>query len=197
WRPADNKSGVWGPGGPSSDGNGIFITTGNGGGPASWAGSEGVIRLGFDLSFTSDNADYYTPDDFADLDGSDQDISGSGALVIDAPGLSKKLVLALGKNGDAYLIDAANMGGVGGQLVARSNVSNGAISNAAAWAKIGSDVYVVANNSWTGGGGCAKGGGDLFAIKISSANKISEVWCGESGGHRSRIITTTDGTNAA
>jgi len=195
WKPTNSKSAVWGPGGPASDGNAIYVTTGNGGQSASWAGSEGVIRLGFDLSFTGDNHDFYSPGDWANLDSSDQDISGSGPLVIDAPGMAKKLVLALGKNGDAYLVDATNMGGVNGALVAHENVSNGAISNAAAWAKIGDSVYVVANNNWTSGSGCANGGGDLFAMKIDASNKLTEVWCGDSGGHTSPIITTTDGSS--
>jgi outer membrane protein assembly factor BamB len=197
WRPDDSQSGVWGPGGPASDGNALYVTTGNGSGPASWAGSEGVIRLGFDLSFTKNAMDYFAPSDFANLDGSDRDISGSGPLVIDTPS-GKQLVLALGKDSNAYLIDRTNMGGVGGTLVDQQTVSNGAISNAGAWANIGGATYVVANNNWTAGSGCAMGGGDLFAIKIDpSTNKMSEIWCGTSGGHTSPIITSSDGMNDA
>jgi hypothetical protein len=197
WRPQTSKAAIWGPGGPSSDGSAVYVTTGNGAGGASWAGSEGVIRLGFDLSFTSDPKDYFAPSDFANMDSTDQDISGSGPLVLDAPALGKTVILALGKNGDAYLIDAANMGGVGATILDHQNVSAGAISNAAAWATVGGSVYVVANNNWTAGNGCAMGGGDLFAIKIDSSLKMTEVWCADSGGHTSPIITTSDGTNDA
>src|SRR5207302_8333958 len=86
-----------------------------------------VIRLGLDLSFSNNAKDYYAPGDFANLDGTDRDLGGSGPLVIDAAGMSKKVILALGKNGDAYLVDSANMGGVGGTPLDHKNVSAGAI----------------------------------------------------------------------
>jgi hypothetical protein len=191
WRPDSSKAAVWGPGGPASDGNAIYVTTGNGAGGTSWAGSEGVIRLGFDLSFTKNPMDYYAPSDWPNLDAHDIDISGSGPLIIDTA--SSKLVLALGKSGTAYLIDRTNMGGVNGTIPDQQMVSNGAISNAAAWANVGGTVYVVANNSWTGGSGCATATGDLFAISIDSSSKMTEVWCGNSGGHTSPIITSPDG----
>jgi hypothetical protein len=203
WRTNSDQSGIWGPGGPASDGQSIFVTTGNihdGTGGTSWAGSEGVIRLGLDLSFTKNAVDYYAPSDWHTLDGTDTDISGSGPLVIDAPSMTpSKLVMALGKNGDAYLLDPGNLGGVGGTVVGHTNVSNGAISNAAAWATIGGSTYVVGNNNWTGGSGCANGGGDLFALKLdpSAPNKMTEVWCGDPGGYTSPIITSSDGSNDA
>jgi hypothetical protein len=185
----------------------VFITTGNAPGGSAWAGQESVIKLGLDLTFTGTNTDYFTPSDFRNLDSNDIDISGSGPMVIDAPGMAKKLVLALGKDGKAYLIDPANMGGMGGTILATTTVSHGAISNAAAWASIGGTVYVVANNNWTQGSGCALGGMDknggnnqndnLFMFTISASNTITEVWCGNSGGHTSPIITTSDGTNDA
>jgi hypothetical protein len=198
WKPADSKCGIWGPGGPSSDGNSIFVTTGNGTGPASWAGSEGVIRLGFDLSFTGNAMDYFAPSSYARLDGADLDISGCGPVVVDAASL--KGVLALGKDGNAYLVDRTNMGGVGGKLAATAAVSTGSISSAPAWANIGGSIYAVSNVSWTKGATtCTKGGGDLFALKIAATNpsSITEVWCGAAGGRSAPIITSSDGTNDA
>jgi hypothetical protein len=130
----------------------------------------------------------------------DQDMSGSGPLVIDAPSMTpSRLIMALGKNGNAYLLDPSNMGGVGGAVVGQSHVSNGQISNAAAWATIGGATYVVANNNWTGTPGCVNGSGSLFAMKLdnSAPNKMTEIWCGASGGFTSPIITTSDGTNDA
>jgi outer membrane protein assembly factor BamB len=193
WRTDDAKCGIWGPGGPSSDGNAIYVSTGNGSGPATWMGSEGVIRLGFDLSFTRNGMDYYTPATFAGMDGTDADISSSNPIVIDALGMH--LLLAMGKDGLAYLVDRTNMGGVGGQLVGRTRVAGGQIATAAAWATIGGATYVVAE----AGGGCAKGGGDLFAVKLdmAAANKMTEVWCANAGGATSPIITSSDGTSDA
>jgi len=205
WRTDAAHSGIWGPGGPSSDGRNVFVTTGNAPGGSAWGQQESVIKLGLDLAFSGAGTDYFTPGDWQMLDRGDTDISGSGPVVLDAPGMPKKLVLALGKDGNAYLIDPANMGGMGGTIVAQATVSHGAISNAAAWASIGGKVYVVANNNWTAGSGCAlagmdKNGGNnqndnLFMFTIDASNAITEVWCGNSGGHTSPIITTTDGTS--
>src|SRR5262249_45070307 len=80
FRTNSDQSGIWGPGGPSSDGESIFVSTGNihdGTGGTSWAGSEGVLRLGLDVGFTGNAADYYAPSNWHNLDGSDTDMSGS------------------------------------------------------------------------------------------------------------------------
>src|ERR1019366_10608520 len=47
WATTVGKAGIWSPGGGASDGQSIFITTGNGDGAgnASWAESEGIFRL--------------------------------------------------------------------------------------------------------------------------------------------------------
>jgi outer membrane protein assembly factor BamB len=154
-------------------------------------GSEGVIRLGFDLSFTHNAMDYYTPATFAAMDGADGDISSSNPIVIDALGMH--LLMAMGKQGLAYLIDRTNMGGAGGQLIGQQRVAGGQIATAAAWATVGGATYVVAQ----AGGGCAKGGGDLFAVKLdmTAASRMTEVWCANGGGATSPIITSSDGTN--
>ncbi len=188
----DKKCGIWGPGGPSSDGDSVFVATGNGTGPTSWAGSEAVIRLGLDVSFTNSPMDFYAPKNYASLDGSDTDISGSNPIVIDAMGM--KLVMALAKNGDAYLIDRTNLGGVGATIVGQTQVSDGVVSNAAAWATIGGTTYVVANGS-----GCPTGGGSLVAIKLdmTAPSKMSIAWCADGGGRTSPIITSSDGTSDA
>jgi outer membrane protein assembly factor BamB len=193
WRTDDAKSGIWGPGGPSSDGNAIYVSTGNGTGPATWMGSEGVIRLGFDLSFTGNPMDYYTPRNYAAMDGTDADISSANPILVDALGM--QLALALGKNGKAYLIDRTNMGGVGSAIVGQEQVAGGQIATAAAWATIGGTTYFVAE----AGGGCVKNGGDVFAVKLdmSAPNKMTEVWCADGGGATSPIITSSDGINDA
>ena len=140
-----------------------------------WGQQESVLKLGLDLAFSGDAADYLTPGDWQMLDKGDTDISGSGPVVLDAPGMAKKLVLALGKDGNAYLIDPANMGGMGGTIVAQTTVSHGAISNAAAWASIGGKVYVVANNNWTAGSGCALGGMDNNGGKNQNDKPLTGV----------------------
>jgi len=205
WRTDSDQSGIWGPGGPSSDGQSVFVTTGNiwdGTFGRSWAGSEAVFRLGLDLSFTKATQDYYTPANWDALDRSDTDMSGSGALVIDAPGMTPSaLLMAMGKDGNLYLLDRTNLGGMGATIVGTSHVLNAEISNAGAFATISGTTYVVMRPNSTGnvGAGCATGSGDLVAVKLdmTAPNKMANVWCANSGGNSSPVITSSDGTKDA
>jgi hypothetical protein len=97
--------GVWmGGGGPASDDQGnIFISTGNGpydGGPE-WGDS--VLKLNAQLQVL----DHFTPADFDYLQCGDIDMGAGGVMLI--PGQSR--VIAGGKVGELYVLDAANLGG--------------------------------------------------------------------------------------
>ena len=57
-----------------------------------------------------------------DLDNSDTDLGGVSATVIDVPGATpSQLVLALGKDSNAYLVNRNNLGGITAP-VAQANV---------------------------------------------------------------------------
>jgi hypothetical protein len=206
WATKVAGAGIWAPGGPASDGQSIFVATGNGigGSQTTWQESEGIFRLDPGPSFTGQAVDYFAPNDWASLDNGDTDISGSGPLVIDAPALTPSaLVMAQGKDGYLYLMNRANLGGIssaqGTANVGALHVSNGEISNGSAWATVGGTTYVVLRpNGTEGGDGCPNGtGGDLVAIKLDPAapQKMSVAWCASSGGVGSPIITSSDGTH--
>ncbi len=203
WRTDSDQSGIWGPGGASSDGQSIFVTTGNihdGTFHQSWAGSEALIRLGLDLSFTKATPDYYVPTNWDDLDVSDTDMSGSGPVVIDAPSMTPSaLVMAMGKDGNLYLLDRSNLGGIGATSVGQSHVLDSEISNAGAFATIGGSTYVVMrpNSIGNAGSGCMTGSGDLVGVKLDMAapNKMTTLWCANPGGNSSPVITSSDGTS--
>jgi hypothetical protein len=204
WRTDSDQSGIWGPGGPSSDGQSIFVTTGNihdGTFGQAWADSESLLRLGLDLSFTKTAPDYFAPANWDSLDRNDTDMSGSGALVIDAPSMTPSaLVMALGKDGNLYLLDRSNLGGIGATIVGQSHVSNGELSSAGAFATIGGSTYVVTRpNGTESGAGCTTGSGDLVGVKLdmTAPNKMATIWCANSGGNSSPVITSSDGTNDA
>ena len=114
WATQVGGAGIWGVGGPASDGQSIFVTTGNGiGGNATWAESEGLFRLDPGPTFTTVAADYFAPYNWQDLDNADVDLSGSGPLVIDAPSMTPTtLLMAQGKDGYLYLINRTDLGGV-------------------------------------------------------------------------------------
>lgn len=204
WATQVKGAGIWGPGGAASDGQSIFVTTGNGigGSNTTWAESEGVFRFDPGPSYTGQTADYFAPNNWADLDNGDVDLSGSGPLVIDAPALTpSKLVMAQGKDGYLYLMDRANLGGIAAQPASANvgalQVQSGEITNAGAWATVNGATYVVVRpNGGQSGIGCPNGtSGDLVAVKLDpgAQQKMTVVWCANSGGTGSPSITSSDG----
>jgi hypothetical protein len=203
WATGTLRGGIWAPGGLSTDGNSVFAATGNTDAPANWAGGEAILRLQADASFSGDPADYFTPSNWPSLDRSDLDIGGSGPLLVDVPQATpSQLVVSLGKNGVAYLLDRNNLGGIGtgdgqnGEGLQSQRVSSGPIINAAASYTAPSGTYVILRGGGAGIG-CPGVSGDLIALLIgaSSPPTISLAWCADSGGGGSPIATTTDGTS--
>jgi hypothetical protein len=205
WATLAQGSGIWGSGGPSSDGTSIFVTTGNAESyNGSWQGSEALFRLGAGPTWSGASADYFAAYNWNYLDDNDIDLSGSQPLVIDAPSMTPSaLMLAQGKDGWLYLIDRSNLGGIATMSrpanVGALQVQSGEISNAGAWATIDGTTYVVVRpNGEDQAIGCPNGtSGDLVAVKLdpTAPQNMSVAWCASSGGIGSPSITTSDGTN--
>src|SRR5204863_10130381 len=114
------------------DGTDIFVVTGNGNSTGTWSGSEAVIRLQPGPVFSGSTTDYWAPTNWQSLDSGDVDLGGSGAILVDVPGANPSaLVVALGKDGNAYLLNRGNLGGIT-MPVAKSPVGAGRIIQAAA-----------------------------------------------------------------
>ena len=123
------------------------------------------------------------------LDSGDTDLGGSGALIVDVPGATpSQLVVSLGKDGNAYLLDRANLGGVS-VPVAQAHVSSSAIIQAAATYRTALGTYVVFCGNST----------ELSAFRIGATSPptITSVWTVSEGGRGSPFVTSTDGTNNA
>ncbi|MGH7188264.1 MAG: hypothetical protein ACREF0_03660, partial [Acetobacteraceae bacterium] len=176
--------GIWAPGGMASDGTSFFVATGNTFNAARWGGGEAVIRLGLDGHFSGRSQDYFAPSDWQQLDERDLDLGATNPLLI-----GRAYVLALGKDGNAYLLDRANLGGIGGEL-ARRHVSRVPIRTAPAGFSMGADRFVVFQGE---GDGCPAGeAGDLVALKIGPGARISVAWCAEEHGLGAPIVTTAE-----
>ena len=181
--------GIWATGGVASDGDGLFVATGNTfTNPGDlWRGGEAVIRFEPGPIFSGHSSDYWAPTNWQSLDMSDTDLGGSGPLLVDVPGATpSSLVVALGKDGNAYLLDRSNLGGIGAP-VASSHVNNNAIIQAAASYRTNQGTYVAfRGNSST-----------LSAFRINPGNPptITEIWNVTQSGVRSPFVTSTDGTN--
>jgi hypothetical protein len=205
WASRAVAGGVWAPGGISSDGKSLFFATGNtesqsndSSAPPTWQDGETIFRLPPSLAFSGQNVDYFTPSNWSALDDADTDIGGTAPVVLDVPGATPSaLVIGLGKDGNAYLLDRSNFGGIGSPLVLAS-VAFGIIINAAAAYTTPQGSYVVFQGR---GKNCPSGqSGGLAAIKISAANPpaMSMAWCGGPSTQASPAVSATDaqGTDA-
>jgi hypothetical protein len=203
WATRARGGGIWAPSGIATDGYSIFVATGNTFDASTWMGGEAIIRLGPGAKFNGNPADYFTPSNWRRLDSGDDDLGGSGPVLIDVPGATPSaLVLALGKNGVAYLLDRNNLGGVGkgdgirSEGVQSRKVSTGRIINAAAAYTTTSGTY--ATFATTGAGiGCPGHSGNLIALRIGATSppSIDVAWCADNEGRGSPIVTTTDGSS--
>ncbi len=192
-------SGIWAPGGPSSDGTNVYAATGNGGQVnGAWAGAFALLRLQPGPVFSGATTDYWV----AVNDTGDEDLGGSGPLLIDPPG-GPPLVVQLGKDGNAYMLDRSKaLGGTMSPLVT-TKVMDDEITCGPASAVLSSGTYVamVGNNAGSGGHACPNGtSGELVVVTVdpnNAATPITTAWCADPQGGGSPIITTSDGTNDA
>jgi hypothetical protein len=107
---------IWAVGGVAGDGTNPFVTTGNttrtGG---NWSGGEAVIRFQAGPIFSGNPSDYWAPTNWLQLDQGDVDLGASGPLLVDVPDATpSSLVVALGKDGNGYLVNRGNLGGISG-----------------------------------------------------------------------------------
>jgi hypothetical protein len=186
WSTSVNGGGAWSVGGVASDGVDPFLATGNTFGATTWSGGEAIVHLQPNLMLTNGSTNYWAPTNWSTLDANDLDIGGSGPLLVDVPGATPSaLVVALGKDGNAYLLNRTNLGGITAPL-ASAHVAGGSIIQAAATYKTSQGTYVVFafNNN-------------LYALRIGATDPptITSVWTASENGRGSPFVTSTDGTN--
>ena len=99
----------------------LWVTTGNSAGQSAFDFGNAVIRLIPALQLV----DYFAPSDWARLNAGDIDLGSLGPVL-----LPNGRVLAVGKEGIAYLTDAGNLGHVGNPL-ASLDIGSGAFGAAA------------------------------------------------------------------
>jgi hypothetical protein len=192
WATAAEGGGIWGHSGVASDGTNMFVITGNtfNTTPGNWMGGEAIVRLQAGPTFTGNPTDFWAPANWHDLDVNDTDLGGCSAILIDVPGATpSQLVLALGKDGNAYLVNRNNLGGVAGP-VSSLGVDGTMRGQSSATYTTGQGTYFVFR---------ADGGSQIKAYKITATNPpaIVSAWTASQNGQGSPWVTTTDGTNNA
>jgi hypothetical protein len=193
WETRARGGGIWAPGGISSDGHDLFATTGNTFRAAEWSDGEAVFRLAPDLHRSDAPQDVFAPKEWHALDERDLDLGGSDPLLLPAMAGTPPLLLALGKDRRAYLLDRGNLGGIGGGLVV-APVSMTGIRTAPAAYPVEDSVLVAFDGS---GVDCPvkREGNGLIVLKIAPGTPpaMTTAWCGALRGRGAPIVTTTDG----
>jgi outer membrane protein assembly factor BamB len=153
WKvPSTREAGIWAPQGATVGPDGsVYVVTGNGESSSAFDYSNSVIQLSPDLQSVRS---YFAPSNWASLNASDTDLGSVGATVIPALGV----VVAIGKQGIAYVLKMGALGGIGGQIASKA-VCSGAYGGTA-WS--GSTVYVPCGNG-------------LYALTISGGS-IESAW---------------------
>jgi hypothetical protein len=191
--------GIWAPSGVASDGTSIYFATGNTMGavndptshPATYGDGETVFKLPPTLAKTGATTEFFVPTNWIAMDDTDADIGGTGPLLVDVPGATpSKLIVQLGKDRKAYLIDRDAMGGESAPLAAPT-VAGGAIINAAVSYRTAMGTYVVFRG---GGTGCPSGSGSMTALRITAAAPptASVVWCAGAASNKSPAVSMVD-----
>jgi hypothetical protein len=190
WSTRARGGGIWAPAGISAVGHSLFVATGNTFGASNWSDGEAVFRLSPDLRRSNDAHDYFAPRDWHALDERDLDLGGTAPLPLMVG--NQPLVLALGKDGRAYLLDQNNLGGIGGSLAAQS-ISQRPLRTAPAAYSLNGTTYVALQGP---GASCPAPQSEhqLTVLKIGAAERpsIGQAWCGKISGAGSPIVTTTD-----
>jgi outer membrane protein assembly factor BamB len=193
WITRASKGGIWAPAGVSEADGSLYFSTGNTTGTRDWQDGESVFRVSPNLAHSSDPRGFFAPSNWKQLDDDDLDLGGVTPLPLTLPGSPIPLMLALGKDGKAYLLDRSSLGGLGGALAVRP-AARGVIITAAT-------TYPVRNAALVAyqarGAICPNGayvsGIAALAVTADAGNKLSSAWCARLDGRGAPIVTTTDG----
>jgi hypothetical protein len=201
WATGGQGEAIWASGGLASDGTAVFATTGNStSGTATHQDSEEIVRL-TGLATVDRATGVFFPGDWRNMDGGDADLGASSPVYFEVPGATpSKLVAAVAKNGQFYVVNSQNLGGMGGSVInykATNSAANGGNSVRTAMASYQTPMgrYVVFN----GGAPICNGKGDgsimSVLIKPGAPPTATTAFCASGGTNTSPITTSTDGTN--
>jgi len=187
WATSAIGGGIWGHSGVASDGTNMFVITGNTFNASTWMGGEAIIRLQTGPIFSGQPADYWAPTNWQQLDNGDTDLGGVSATLVNVPGATpSQLVLALGKDGMAYLLNRNNLGGIAAP-VASANLPTAVRGQSAATYRTSQGTYFVFHTESNA----------VAAYKVTPTNPptIVNAWTMSQTGLGSAFVTSTDGTN--
>ena len=111
--PTGNQGAIWGGGdGPVVDNSAdLLVATGNGASTSTFDYGDAVLKLSPATNGPISLLDYFAPSNWAMLNGDDLDLGSTEPVI-----LSSNFLFQIGKEGVGYLLNATNLGRIGGQL---------------------------------------------------------------------------------
>ena len=106
--PTSREGGIWAPSGLAIDPSGnVYAATGNGASITTFDHGDSVIKL----SPTLTEEGYFAPTNWSVLNQNDADVGSLGPAIV-----GPNLLFQIGKEGVGYILNASQLGGIGGQL---------------------------------------------------------------------------------
>ena len=106
--PTTREGGIWAPSGAAIDSSGnLYVATGNGDSTSAFDHGDSVIELSPSLQ----EVGFFAPTNWAQLNAADNDLGTSGPTLV-----GNRTLFQIGKEGVGYLLNATNLGGIGGQI---------------------------------------------------------------------------------
>ena len=164
--PTDREGGLWAPPGPMVDSGGdLYVAVGNAAStdPNNFDDGNAVVRLSADLNAL----DSWAPKDWYQLSARDADMGSVSPIPIGGGRL-----FVSGKNGVGYTLNAARLGGIGGEVANTSVCDGGAFGGIAT----NGSVVVV---------GCT---GGPVGVSVGADGSITKMWHGPDGRTGAPII---------
>jgi hypothetical protein len=208
WATGGQGEAIWAAGGMASDGTSVFALTGNHtprNADTTRVDSEEVVRIsGMAVFDKTSTRNYFFPTGWSLMDSTDADFGANSPVLINVPGSTPaNMLVAIAKDGNFYLLDAAALGGANGNTpLADVMVSNGAMSIHTVPAAYATAAGTRVTLSTDTGAQCPGGGGGevvmAVAVPAGAPPKPATLWCAPimstpGGGPASPIATTTDG----
>jgi outer membrane protein assembly factor BamB len=105
--PVSREGGIWAPSGAAVDSSGnLYVATGNGASSTAFDHGDSVVKLSPSLK----EEGYFAPTNWADLNQHDADLGSLGPALV-----GQDTLFQIGKEGVGYILNASQLGGIGGQ----------------------------------------------------------------------------------
>jgi len=149
--PTPREGGIWATPGPSIDASGnLYVSVGNGAiTSGQWDHSDSVLKL----SPTLQLLDAFAPSSWGQENANDEDLGSQGPTLL--PG---NFIFSAGKSGNGYILNANNLGGVGGSIDEQS-----VCQSFGGTATVGSTIFVPCTNG-------------LLQISVDTSGHMHQGW---------------------